>query len=388
MQICGIIAEYDPLHNGHAWQMEEARRLSGANRLICAISCFFTQRGMPALLSPYFRAEMALCAGADIVLGLPFSYSVCDAERFALGGVSLLKRAGAEALSFGIEPDGMPVYQLAAALLEAPSRDFQQLLRKKLDEGLPFPRAQGESLAVMLDCPVQVLAQPNTLLAICYARANLRLQAGLTLLPVPRSGAYHALDLPAPGEMPSAAAVRHAILHQQWQSVKQAMPSPAYHVLERAYEEHALHLPGALDTLLRWEICNAAPPFYLPDLSEGLENRLYHARNCLSRQEMVQAIRSKRYPYARVNRLLTHLLMHTDGRMLSALPGYAYILGFKRDSSAILRNAKKGGLPLYPCLTAKDVSLEMLLDARAADLWALGAAQPFGVLYRAKPAIY
>lgn len=387
MHICGIIAEYDPLHNGHAWQMAEARRRSGAERLICAISCFFTQRGMPALFSPHCRAEMALVSGADVVLGLPYSFSVCDAERFALGGVSILKRAGADTLSFGIEPGGEAVYLRAATLLEAPTPDFSHLLRQKLDDGLSYPRAQGEALAAVLSCPPITLAQPNTLLAICYARANLRLKAELTLLPVPRVGAYHAKELPDECGMPSATAVRRALLNEQWHAVQKSIPAAAYRILRHAYTENAVHFPQALDPLLRWEIRTAAPPFRLPDLSEGLENRFCRASDCLTRDEMIQAIRSKRYPYARVSRLLTHLLMHTDARMLSPIPGYAYILGFRRDASGLLRAAQDRGLSLCPSLARKDAAPERLLDARAADLWSLGARQPFGLLYRAKPVI-
>ena len=103
MRICGIIAEYDPLHCGHAWHLSEARRRTGADYVVCVMSGSFTQRGMPALLSPHTRAEMALRAGADLVLQLPVSFSLCDAERFALGGVEILRQLGAEALCFGAE---------------------------------------------------------------------------------------------------------------------------------------------------------------------------------------------------------------------------------------------------------------------------------------------
>ena len=116
MRICGVIAEYDPLHNGHAWHLSEARRRTGADLIVCVMSGSFTQRGMPALLSPHTRAEMALRAGADLVLQLPVSFSVCEAERFAMGGLAILRQVGVEYLCFGAEPEGIPVLEKAATL--------------------------------------------------------------------------------------------------------------------------------------------------------------------------------------------------------------------------------------------------------------------------------
>ena len=166
--MAGIIAEYDPLHNGHAWHIAQARAASGDEPTVVVMSCCFTQRGMPALLSPHARAEMALRAGADIVLGLPVSFSVCEAERFALGGVSILARTGlVHSLSFGVEPGNEDCILPAAQLLETPDSTFQAALRKGLDQGLPFPRAQGEALAARLGLPPDCLAAPNTVLPIC-----------------------------------------------------------------------------------------------------------------------------------------------------------------------------------------------------------------------------
>ena len=386
--MAGIIAEYDPLHTGHAWHIAQARAESRDEPTVVVMSCCFTQRGMPALLSPHARAEMALHAGADIVLGLPVSFSVCEAERFALGGVSILARSGlVSTLSFGIEPGNEGCILPAAQLLEAPDAAFQAALRQGLDQGLPFPRAQGEALAARLSLPPDCLAAPNTVLAICYARANLRLKAGLQLSPVPRRGAYHADTLPDENDtvLPSATAVRAAILHEDWQSVQRAMPDFAYDILQRESAAGRMHPPDALDTLLRWTLHDKHDFSQLPGLSEGLENRLPLGAACLTRADMVQAIRSKRYPYARINRLLTHALLDTRAHALSALPQYAYLLGFKRECSSLLRRTQN--LPLLPRLKPQDRLPEQLLDARAWDLWALGAGQPYGTLYRCQPVI-
>ena len=169
--ICGIIAEYDPFHNGHAWQLREARRLTQADHMICVISGSFTQRGMPALLAPHQRAQMALDAGADLVLQMPYSFSVCNAERFALGGVYILKQLGVEALCFGVEQDSIPIIENAAALLESPSDIFKKQLRQALDAGDSFPKAQGQALSQSLTfvgCALCVTAA--LLLALSFLR--------------------------------------------------------------------------------------------------------------------------------------------------------------------------------------------------------------------------
>lgn len=386
MRVCGVIAEYDPLHSGHAWHLEQAGSAAQADAMVCVMSACFTQRGMPALLSAHTRAEMALRAGADIVLGLPFSFSVCDAERFALGGVHILKQLGASALSFGVEPQSISIYESAARLLEQPTPDFQARLRQGLDGGLPFPQAQGEALAAALQIDPALLALPNTALAICYARANLRLGADLSLLPIPRSGSYHDADLHR-NALPSATAVRAAALRGDWQAVQAAMPADAYKLMKDAFDAGRFHAPEALDGLLRWTLRQGGDFSHLPNLSEGLENRLAAAADALTREEMARAVKSKRYPYARVNRLLTHALVGTDARQLSPLPAYAYVLGFKKRFSGLLKASQGDGFALYPRLPAGEQGYEQQLDARAADLWALGARQPFGAIWREKPVI-
>ncbi len=384
----GIIAEYDPLHTGHAWHIAQTRKLYPNEPIVAVMSCCFTQRGAPALFSPHARAEMALRAGADIVLGMPVSFSVCNAERFALGGVSILSAIGlVKSLSFGVEPGNEDVILPAAQLLESPDAAFLRILRDGLDRGLSFAHAQGDALAGYFKLSQEVFSAPNTVLGICYARANLRLHANLDLLTVPRHGGYHAESLPeeSSDDFPSAAAVRSAFLRNGPSAVKHFVPSAVYDILASEQIDGRIHTPDALNDLLRWTLRTKCCFSHLPDLSEGIENRLSLGANCLTRDNMVQAIRAKRYPYARINRLLTHALLDTHAQDLSDLPKYAYLLGFRRESSAFLHSVKD--FPLLPRLTPQASLPDQLLDARAWDLWALGARQPFGQLYRCKPVI-
>jgi len=388
MKVCGIIAEYDPFHKGHAWQLKQAREKSGADYLICVMSMSFTQRGMPALLCPHDRAEMALKNGADIVLGVPYAFSVCDAEKFALGGVEILRRTGiVDSLSFGIEADGKDVFSAAAELLESPTEAYIKNLHSALENGVSFPRAQGQALSEALKVDSSVFTYPNTSLAVCYARACKKTNAAFSYFPIERKGNYHDNSLTDNRDLfDSASAVRTAFHSGNMDAVRSAMPESACEVLIKAINEKRIQNSEALVPLLRWRLRNDSFEL-LPDLSEGIENRFADAADALTRDEMVLAIKSKRYTYARINRLLAHILTQTDKRDIAALPEYAYLLGFKTGASHLLREIVKNDFPLYHRLPGGNLSPMMRLDKRADDLWALGASMPFGALYRAKPVI-
>lgn len=388
MKVCGIIAEYDPFHKGHAWQIEQAKKLSGADYVICVMSMTFTQRGMPALLYPHDRAQMALLGGADLVLGVPYAFSVCDAERFALGGVEILRRCGiVHALSFGIEEEGLDAFADAAKLLENPTEDYLKTLRSKLNQGLPYPRAQGEALAYALHKDANVFSLPNTSLAICYARAVQQTQAAFSLHPVIRKGSYHDTALQDDTcAFSSASAIRAAIQNEKWHDVSNALPAQAFDVLMKAKKEKRVQLYQPLDALLRWRLRNDAFD-QLPDCSEGIENRFREAANANTRDEMVLSIKTKRYTYARINRLMAHVLTQTNKAAIFPLPQYAYVLGFKKSAAHLLHAIDEKSLTLLHRLPTGPLSPMLELDRRADDLWAIGAQQPFGALYRAKPVI-
>lgn len=388
MRVCGIIAEYDPFHKGHEWQLKEAREKSKADFVLCVMSMSFTQRGMPALLCPHDRAEMALRCGADAVLGVPYAFSVCDAEKFALGGIEILRKTNCvNALSFGIETDGLSILEPTAQLLEHPTKEFNILLRQYMMKGLSYPSAQGKTLAECLNADEQFFTLPNTSLAICYLRACLKTNAGFEFFPVERRGEYHDKTLKSDSlSLPSASAVRTAFANENLDAVKDSMPKAAYRVLERSKQNNTLQQYAPLDTLLRWRLRNDNFS-QLPDLSEGIENRFRDASNASTRNEMVLSIKTKRYTYARINRLLSHILTETRACDIPALPNYAYVLGFKRSASDLMHEIGKGELKLYHRLPSGDLSPMQKLDQRADDLWHLGANQSFGALHRARPVI-
>ncbi len=384
MRVVGVIAEYNPFHLGHAHHLAEARRLAHADAVVVVMSSVFSQRGDAAILSPADRARMALAAGADAVFALPAAWAVRDAEHFALGGVSILANLGCDAISFGTEAIELSCLQEAARLLEQPDAAFQADVQRRMTAGIPYPAAVSAAMEASLPGCGALLSQPNSTLAVCYLRALLRLHADMDVVPVQRIGGYHASSLDE--TLPSATALRGAILRGDWDSVKRAMPRETFLILQGAVREGRIHRPEALDTALLYRLRTMAASDYaaLPDVSEGVENRLMAAASAaLSREALLQAAKTRRYPYARLSRLATHALLGLTDEILAAEdhPQSAWLLGFRRESAGLLSHLKeRGSIPIVGKAAAMDRSIPWFAaEVQAYDLWALGAGLPSGL---------
>ena len=384
MRVVGVIAEYSPFHLGHAHHLAQARKLAGADAVVVVMSSVFTQRGDAAILSPAARARMALQCGADAVFALPAAWAVRDAEHFALGGVSILACLGCDAISFGTEVVDIAKLQEAACLLEQPDDAFRASLQALLDSGTPHPAALSAAMEAMLPGCDTLLNTPNSTLAVCYLRAMLRMGCNMDVVPVQRIGRYH--DSALTQALPSATALRGAILRGDWPSVRTAMPEEACGILRAEVEKGCIHRPNALDSALLYRLRTMSRADYaaLPDLSEGIENRLAAAaETARSREELLQSAKTRRYPYARLSRLATHALLgftddflHTD-----ALPQAAWLLGFRRDARELFTHFKAHGtLPIIAKAADLDRSAPWVqAELRAWDTWALGAGLPAGL---------
>lgn len=384
-RVVGVIAEYNPFHAGHAWHLQEARRLSGADYVVVVMSACFTQRGDAALLSPACRTEMALACGADAVFALPAVWSVRDAEHFSLGGVALLDALGCDAISFGSEAASIEPLYAAAQLLENQDGLIHSALQSRLTSGIPYPAAIAEAAEAVYSGAGDLLSQPNSTLAICYLRAMLRLNSQMEVIPVPRSTSYHSTVLD--DAFPSATAVRGAVLRGDWQSAKRAMPDAACRILQKTAAEGHLHRPGALDSALMYRLRTMLPDEYtaLPDVSEGIENRLcIAAMTAHSREELLLAAKTRRYPFSRLSRLATHALLGFTHHQLTnlALPNAAWLLGFRKVAQPLvshLNNAAR--LPIIARSSALDDTVNWFeSEARAQDVWSLGAGLPGSLL--------
>ena len=384
MRVVGVIAEYNPFHLGHAHQLAEARRLANADAVVVVMSSVFTQRGDAALLSPADRAQMALSAGADAVFALPAAWAVRDAEHFALGGVSILAGLGCDALSFGTESTDLSALQAAARLLEAPDEAFSAAVRACMDAGLPYPAALSAAMDAAHPGCGALLEQPNSTLAVCYLRAMLRLNAPMEVVPVQRLGGYH--DSALGDALPSATALRGAILRGDWAKVRNAVPEEACCILREAASQSRIHRPEALDSALLYRLRTMSAGDYaaLPDLSEGIENRLAAAaETARTREELLLSAKTRRYPYARLSRLATHALlgMTDDALHAEGQPQAAWLLGFRQEKRELFAYFReRGTLPILGKAADFDRSTPWFAqECRAYDVWSLGAGLPAGL---------
>lgn len=336
MAVLGIVAEYDPFHNGHLHHLTRAVSAVSPSSVLVALSGPFKQRGEAALLSPFLRAGCALSAGADAVFCLPVLWTVRDAEHYALGAVHMLASLGADHLAFGAETADLPLLRKTAGLLEDQPPALQRVLHAALAEGCGYPAALARAAAECLPEAGPVLDRPNNILAVCYLRAIRRLRLSMTPVVIPRCGSYRAEQILP--EAPSASAVRDALFRGAWQEALPALPPVSEKAVRGAFLSASVPDPGKLDVLLLEKLRSMAPEeaASLPDCPEGLDRALLKAsRAAASRKELVALLTSRRYSSARISRLCTYAMLGVTGSRLERLPlpDSAFLLAVKKDPS-------------------------------------------------------
>ena len=375
----GIIAEYDPFHRGHAWQLAEAKRRSGAGAAIVAMSGFFTQRGEPACLSPIDRARCALAGGADLVLLLPACWSLRPAEGFALGGMRLLQGMGVDAVSFGAETEDLALLRRASALQE--DARVRAGLREGLDRGLGWAEALRRAAEPVDPEAAALLDRPNCVLAMAYLRAAEGLGFAPEFVPVLRTAPHHGSGLQGPWA--SGSALRGALFRGEGELLAAGVPPRTAESCRRARETGSFVPPRGLEqaTLARLRTMDAEAYRALPDCTEGLDDALRRAaRDCVSLEQLTDRLSGKRYPRARIRRLCASALLGLRREMTEQPPEGAVVLGVRRGMEPLLGQAE-AGFSLWT--RGRDYPAEapwMRAEARAADLWALAAGLPAGLL--------
>jgi len=388
VRILGIIAEYNPFHLGHAWHLAQAKAAVQPDLTIICLSGPFVQRGEPALLSPLARAEMALSAGADLVVEMPCLFACREAEFFARGGVSLLHRLGCTHLAFGAECADLATLEAASALISKESPPYTNALKAGLSAGLSFAAAQGQALS---DCLGQNFNAPNNALALAYLN-ELR-SFPMTPVVIPRRGSYHNPNAPTADALPSATAVRQSLKENDLPSAQRMCPPEAWAILQREWDAQRFCFANALDQALGLTLMQASEESLrrLPNVVEGLEDRLKkYAAAYTTREALLAELKTRRYTYARLSRLLCHALLGMEAELCTTtpLPPYARLLGFRFSAQPWLNQIKKGPLPLITKAARWDPNDPVFqLDMRAYDLWALGAGQPLGMGWRQSPVI-
>lgn len=368
MRTVGLIAEYNPFHNGHAWHMQEAKRISGADFCIVVMSGNFVQRGAPALLDKYARTEMALSCGADLVLELPIPYALGSAEYFASGAVSLLASLGVvDTLCFGSECGDLSFLQKTAEILTEEPKEYLSYLKENLKAGNTFPLSCSEALKTYFSLSstetydFSALQEPNNILGIEYLKAIRRQGSALEPFTIPRTGgAYHSKTTDE--GFSSATALRNLLeTHVSGtftlpETIKTEMPSRAYRILQREFKRSCPVRSRDFSLPLHYRLLSfssSAELTVFQDVSEELAKRIFRLIPAFENfEQFTSLIKTKQYTESRIRRCLFHILLNIRAEDVACQKrngwnGYARLLGFRKESSPLLHEIKeKSRIPL------------------------------------------
>lgn len=376
MQNIGIIAEFNPFHTGHQHIIDYAK--SGENGVICVLSGNFVQRGDAAIIPKFDRARAALRCGADLVIELPVPYAMSTAQNFAFGAVSLLNGLGVtNRICFGSECGDIDSLTKIADLLE--SDEFNSKLSAAERKNNTFAKIRSDILREYSDKFADIIDSPNNTLGIEYIIAAKRIRSNIEFGTIKRIGAAHdSNDIDA---TISASLIRQHILKDNLCFTEKYMPKAAFDILKSAPISDIRRLETAILATLRTKTTENLKS--LPDISEGIENRLFTAvQSAVALDDLYQRIKTKRYTLARVRRLVLSAFLGIDNSFFLTQPPYIRVLGFSEKGEKILREAKqKSTLPIVTGLSdinrLGDLAQKLWqTECLATDIYALSLNQP------------
>ena len=386
----GIIAEYNPFHKGHEYQIQQAKEQTGANIAIILMSGDFVQRGTPAIFAKHQRTAMALLGGADIVFELPSFYACGSAEYFSSGAVSVFNALNSiDFLCFGSESGEIDTCRFLGKLLADEPKLYKEKLRSFLKQGLSFPAARKSALAEYLkekDIPFSedFLDTPNNILGIEYCKSLAAQNSSIVPVTIKRIGSsYHETSLSS--EYPSASAIRRELI-AAWNTqkflsdtLKNAQPPAVKDYLCALLENETFLIADDFSLLLKYELMKNTPESLcaFSDMSPDLARRIYHHLNTFETfTQFAEQLKTKELTYTRICRALLHVLLNIPSDLPAISPAYVRLLGFKKESSSFLRILQKNSdIPIitkaadYKKLLPKEVHSLFEKDLFASNLY-------------------
>ena len=372
MKTVGIICEYNPLHKGHQWHIEETRRIIGGEAaVICVMSGNFVQRGDFAIFNKHARAKMAICGGADLVIELPAAYTLQSAEGFARAGVYILDRLGiCDYLSFGSEAGDIEVINDAALAIS--SEKAQLLTREWLEKGISYASAQQKAADAILGKRADVFSSPNNVLGIEYIKALKRYDSNIQPITVKRTGGDHDSDTGY-----SASALRKSFLSGSLPAA--LMPETALAISKEEIE--AGRSPVSMkraELAILFRLRSMKDFTDVPGISEGLESRfMRYAKRGSSVASILSGVKTKRYTMSRLRRMLVNASLGIRVDDTKDDPPYARVLAMNSTGKNLLAKArKKTKLPIITKPASvyglNEAAVKLFeLEAAATDLYVL-----------------
>ncbi len=373
----GIVAEFNPFHNGHKY-IVDILKANGGNTVTAVMSGSFVQRGECACISPYERTLMALKNGVDLVLSLPVPYATASAERFAGAGVDVLCGLGViDSLGFGSECGNEKILKQCANAILNPAID--EYINRYLSEGVSFPDARQKALKDVCGEGISsIIAAPNDILGVEYTKAIIKNGSNISINPIKRIGVAHdSTDIAQ--NICSASALR--VLLKNNEEYKMLLPEASYKIVKECVNSGKApadfkKIEGAV--LYKLRTMSVDDFSAIPDVSEGLQHRIYSAvRSSATLEEILEKIKTKRYTHSRLRRIvLCAFLGVTKDDVLSPVP-YVRVLGFNKKGAELLKKSKENStLPIVTKsadIKALDKNAQRVfeLECKARDLFSL-----------------
>lgn len=345
-KVLGIVAEYNPFHNGHFYHMQESKKNTEADSCICVISGNFTQRGEPSIVNKWAKTYMALCCGADLVIELPTIYSISSAENFASGAIKIFDSLKIVTdISFGAECNDLATLNNVANVFYSEPANYKTILNHELKRGLSYPMARENAVLMYLNDIkryANVLSNSNNILAIEYLKALKQQKSMIQPNIVPRKNVYYN-DQKIVDDFASATAIRKLMLNREYAEVRKVVPRSTYQIIGEEYKKNHIILGikkyekeiiYALRVMPIEEIQN------LPDVNEGLEFAIKKAVSETNDiEELIEKVKSKRYTQTRIQRILLYVLLgitKKDMEDSKKMVPYVRVLGFNSRGKILI----------------------------------------------------
>lgn len=387
MNTLGVIAEYNPFHNGHLYHLQKSLEKTNAKRTVVVMSSTFMQRGEPAIFDKWSRAEMAIHCGADVVLELPLPYACASADYFARGATKILNAAGCTHIAFGAENPDLKALEEIAKYISREPPEFSEELRANLDQGHSFPRARSLALQKFLNINPELVDNPNNILGVEYLRSIFRENYPLKPVVIPRKGSpYHSKSLG--DEFPSATAIRNHIYRKKpLDEMERFMPEASLKILKREMESgNGPVFASSFDKplLARLRGIRGQDLSLYPEIAPGLDNRLLQlAGKTTGWNDLLSKLQTRCFVQTRLQRIFVYTLLDITLSFREEInfpqsPLYLRPLAFNKKGRQILHELKdREDFPLItrPAIRRLPKILEIQkmidLESRATDLWAL-----------------
>ncbi|MBQ1171547.1 MAG: nucleotidyltransferase [Lachnospiraceae bacterium] len=370
MKITGIIAEYNPFHNGHSYQIKKAREITEADYIIVVMSGNHMQRGTPALIDKYSRAKMALSGGADMVIELPACYATASAEYFAMGAISILNQLGCvDSICFGSESGDITMLSKIAHALVDESDDFVQSLKTKLKNGDTYPVARNAALAETIKDFTSfdtILGFPNNILGIEYIKAIIRQNSNIKPYTNTRIGSdYHSYKLAE--NFSSAISIRQSLsLQDNLDMIQSQIPASAFEIMKEDFHKTFPVYASDFSSMIKFKLLKERGQGFTQyfDVTQAISDKLEKEMFSMqSFDEFCDILKSKDITYARISRCLSHILLDIKAEDVqlfkeNGITFYARVLGFNSNADKLTKTIKaNASIPLITKTTSASSQL-------------------------------